>query len=273
MTETSKTRPGETSRWFARAADEIFSQVAEAERRIGDRRSKEFDSTITDLNMLANLALFHARRIPAAVHYRLFERTQDVKALDEAIAEERSAIAAWRQMVAAAGDYYTDDLKFGVRSADLCGHWRDELVKLENGLATLRSRREAFRPAGAVKPAPRYSVELASDDHDPPTVVHQPVTSAPSGKPLTISAVVSDPSGVRWVRLRYRNVNQYEEYRTLPMLAAGEKDRYQAVIPAEHVASKWDLMYFIEVMDNRGNGKIYPDMDRETPYVVVKLLR
>ena len=32
-------------------------------------------------------------------------------------------------------------------------------------------------------------------------------------------------------------------------------------------------MYFIEVIDNRGNGKIYPDLVKETPYVVVKLRR
>jgi hypothetical protein len=32
-------------------------------------------------------------------------------------------------------------------------------------------------------------------------------------------------------------------------------------------------MYFIEAMDNVGNGRIYPDMDKETPYVVIKLDR
>jgi dienelactone hydrolase len=32
-------------------------------------------------------------------------------------------------------------------------------------------------------------------------------------------------------------------------------------------------MYFIEVIDNRGNGKIYPDLEKETPYVVVRLQR
>jgi len=34
-----------------------------------------------------------------------------------------------------------------------------------------------------------------------------------------------------------------------------------------------DLMYLIEVMDNRGNGQIYPDFNRETPYIVVRLSR
>ena len=33
-------------------------------------------------------------------------------------------------MVAAAGDMYTDDLAMGSRRADLCGHWKDELVLL-----------------------------------------------------------------------------------------------------------------------------------------------
>jgi hypothetical protein len=32
-------------------------------------------------------------------------------------------------------------------------------------------------------------------------------------------------------------------------------------------------MYLIEVMDNCGNGKIYPDLEVETPYVVVQLDR
>ena len=32
-------------------------------------------------------------------------------------------------------------------------------------------------------------------------------------------------------------------------------------------------MYFIEVIDGKGNGVIYPDLLREAPYVVVRLRR
>jgi dienelactone hydrolase len=87
------------------------------------------------------------------------------------------------------------------------------------------------------------------------------VTSAPAEKPLTVTAEARDPSGVKSVRLRYRGVNQYLDYRTLEMTPTGKRDQYQAVIPAEHV------------LDNRGNGKIYPDLEKETPYVVVRLQR
>ncbi|MBZ5499434.1 MAG: hypothetical protein LAP85_23800 [Acidobacteriia bacterium] len=359
--DTAKTRPPETSRWFAQAAREIDTDVAEAEKRIGSHRNKEFNSTIIDLKILAGLALYHARRIPAAVSYRLFERTKDVGALDDAIAQERNAVEAWRGLVAAAGDVYADDLMMGLRSSGLCGHWRDELAALEKGLSALERRRQEFRPAGTttnlqiahapvrrlqpgeefavratvsgpnpiakvraayrfapgeyryvdMKPAGpwfytaaiavpartsrlEYFIEASDEtgkqssfpaagsqpvavitggDVEPPLVIHRPVTSAPAGKPLAIVAQVQDPSGVKWVRLRYRNVNQQEDYRTLPMLPAGRRGQYQAVVPAESLSSKWDFMYLIEVMDNQGNGRIYPDFNKETPYVVVRLAR
>jgi hypothetical protein len=36
---------------------------------------------------------------------------------------------------------------------------------------------------------------------------------------------------------------------------------------------KWDLMYFVEVIDDRGRGRMLPDLDKETPYVVVSVPR
>jgi len=272
-TQTARTRPPQTSRWLKQTADEINRQIAAAEKRIGKNRNKEFDSTVTDLKILANLALYHSRRIPAAVSYRLFERTQDPMALEDAIGHERNAIASWRDLVSAAGDVYSEDLMMGVRGAALCGHWKDELAALEKGLDSLERQRRGLRSTEGSKTAPRYQAEPTGDDREPPVVIHQPVTTAPAGKPLTIAAEVRDPSGVNWVHLRYRSVSQHQDYRTLPMLPSGDKDHYQAVIPANEIDPKWDLMYLIEVMNNRGNGKIHPDFNKETPYVVVRLVR
>ncbi len=123
------------------------------------------------------------------------------------------------------------------------------------------------------KTAPQYTTELGPGDHQGPVVIHQAIAMAPASRPLRVTAQVRDPSGVKWVRLRYRSVNQQQDYRSLPMLPSGETDGYQAVIPAAHVVPAWDLMYLIEVMDNQGNGKIYPDLNKETPYVIVRLLR
>src|SRR5205823_14763683 len=135
-----------------------------------------------------------SRRIPAAVNYRLFELTGDPKALDEAIGHERTAVEAWRQLVAAAGDVYTADLMMGVRGAGLCGHWRDELAALEKGLQALERRRGDLRPSGATKPAPRYTVPPADAAGDAPVVTHRPITRAPAGQPLPVTGQVPAPA-------------------------------------------------------------------------------
>jgi len=275
--ESAKRNPLKTSQWFARLSADVLELVAQAEKSVGKARNREFISTMVDLKILANLALYHSRRIHAGISYSLFKKTQVLAALDDAISQEGRAIEAWEKIVEAAGDVYNDNLMMGLPDSGLSGHWKDELVALKKGLNGLQQERENFRPvvthdnssiarilAGKTSP---------SSDDEAPAVMHKPVTSAPAEKPLTITAEVRDPSGVKSVRLRYRSVSQYQDYRTLDMSPTGKKDQYQAVIPAEHVVPKWNLMYFIEVIDGRGNGKIYPDLEKETPYVVVKLRR
>jgi hypothetical protein len=83
---------------------------------------------------------------------------------------------------------------------------------------------------------------------------------------------VSAAAGIKWVRLRCRSVNQKQDYRLVPMLPAGAKDTYQVVLPAALLNPKWDFMYYLEVMDNHGHGRIYPDFNETTPYFIVKLI-
>lgn len=271
--ENAKLLPSMNSLWFEQTSQGITKLIIQAEKVVGDKKNKEFYSTMTDLRILSNLALYHSRRIPAAVSYNLFEKSKDVTLLDDAIAFERKAIDAWRQLVNAAGDVYADDLMMGVRSANLCGHWKDELLALEKGLKTLEQKRAEFKPEGAVVKAPHYRAAANSTNEHFFKISHQPVITAAIGSPITIRINVSAVSGVKIVRLLYRNVNQEMEYQTLPMLPSGESNIFMATIPVEQINPKWDLMYLIEVIDNNGRGIIYPDFNKETPYCIIKLKR
>lgn len=349
--DTAKLRPADNSRWFDDTARFILSQTAEIEKRITPGQNLECDATVVDLKILAGLALFHANRIHAAVHYNLFERSGDLNEFDEALRWERTAIDAWRDIVNVVGDRYAFDLKMGALSRGLCGHWRTELAKLEVDFrrfrapmptpaasdrtsrqtiahvpvrralpdepitvyATIYSKpsegsiRIEYRsktgsdgqvqmrrtgsnryngkiPAAVVKEGLEYHIVaddvrgdtisvLVSDDRSPPAASFTPIASAVVGRPLKIAVKVTDPSGVKWVRLRYRNVTQFDDYQTLEMKPASVKDWYQAIVPAEKLSPEWDFMYFFEVMDNCSNGKIYPDLENEMPYVIVKLER
>ncbi|MHC4702636.1 MAG: hypothetical protein ACYTFQ_18900 [Planctomycetota bacterium] len=353
--DSAQFSPEESSRWFARASADVLDLVGRAERRIGGNRNKEFDSTITDLKILAYLALYHSHRARAGLSYALFKHSGDINALDDAIEQEGDAIGAWGKLVESAGDFYHENLMLGRASADLTGHWRDELTKLNAGLEKLRDQRKSFKPnvaddkitiahvpirkalpgrrlaicatvsagesldgvrvghrtghgdyiwvdmkrsepgvyratirAREVAAGFNYVIEASGAsgraqiepvavavavDNKAPQVRHHPVTHARAGEPLTIAARVSDAAGVKWVRLRYRSVTQFQDYKTLDMTVASSDGEYKAIVPGSDVDAKWDFMYLIEVMDNNGNGVIYPNMEREAPYVIVKLDR
>ena len=77
------------------------------------------------------------------------------------------------------------------------------------------------------------------------------------------------PAGVKWVRLRYRHATQYEDYQTAEMTLDTKTGNYTARIPSSFADPKWALMYFVEVVDKTGAGRQFPDLETETPYVVV----
>ncbi|MGD0140963.1 MAG: hypothetical protein ABSD28_19025 [Tepidisphaeraceae bacterium] len=158
----------------------------------------------------------------------------------------------------------------GARSRNLCGNWKDELAGLEKGLAALEQERKAA-PSTAMKTSPPNG--FAADPLQRPVLIFQPLSTTPAGKPITITAQAHAPSGIRWIHLRYRSVNQYLDYKTVVMQPSGDDGNYVATIPADQIPPTWDFMYLFEVMDNQGNGAIYPDLNKTTPYVIVHLAR
>ncbi len=84
---------------------------------------------------------------------------------------------------------------------------------------------------------------------------------------------VTAPDSLKSIRLRYRHVNQKEDYQTADMTIDARTGAYSAKIPASFIDSHWDLMYFVEVVDSQGNGRIYPDLELETPYIIASVKR
>ena len=266
-TETAMRTPQETSRWFTRIADEIASELATAERTIGPSARKEFMSTSVDLKILAGLARYYANRLPAAVAYNVYKESGDTAAFDEAIAGEKRAVHCWREIVAAAGDVYEDRLPFGARAVGFRQHWREELKLLEDDLTALENER------AKVEDRPMHKLALRDPALKPPVVTLAPPASAERGRDLRITARVDAPEGIKWVRLRYRHVSQYEDYQTAEMVPDPKSGLYFAAIPASFIDAKWDLMYFVEAVGKNGSGRMYPDLEREMPYVIVPVKR
>jgi hypothetical protein len=116
------------------------------------------------------------------------------------------------------------------------------------------------------------AVSITADRKAPAVSVQRSIAALP-GIPLQIQAEVQDASGIAWVRLRYRHLNQFEEYKTAAMQPDKHTGRWTASIPGAFIIPEWDLIYYIEAMDEHGNGCTAPHPDKEMPYIIVELQR
>ena len=266
-TDTAMRRPEETSRWFTTTADAILDQVEQAEKKIGGRANNEFRSTVTDLKILAGLSRFHSWRLLAGVGYNLYKQTGNLGDFDDAIAAERHALESWKQMVDAAGDVYSENLAFGVHAVGFSRHWKEEYSLLVRDFERLLAERiEAKGKEGSHH-------ALFSGVSRPPNVKLLAPGVAEPERDFIVSARVDAPEGVKWIRLRYRHVTQFEDYQTAEMAFDSKTGVYVGRIPASFIQRKWDVMYFVEAVDNKRAGRMYPDLEVEAPYVVVAVKR
>jgi hypothetical protein len=272
-TDSAMRRPEETSRWFAGTSDAILAEVAAAEQTLGGRtNSNEFESTLTDAKILAALARYHSWRQLGGVNYNLYKQAGDVTAFDDAVADERKAVQAWHDLVAAAGDFYIDEMWFGTTGRGFPHHWKDEMKTLDSELDTLLAERQAATAGTNAKPAQIPARDLST--HMPMvTFVQRPPAQAVPGRDYVVQVKATAAEGLKWIHLRYRHMNQTEDYQTAEMALDAQTGLYAASIPAAFIDPRWDLMYFIEVVDRKGNGRIYPDLEVETPCLVTSVKR
>ena len=125
----------------------------------------------------------------------------------------------------------------------------------------------AWPAAGADAP---QSVAIGNAAGLPSVDVDRAAIAIP-GQDLTVTARVDSTEHLHHVTLYYRDLNQRELFTPVPMEPMD--GAWSATIPGMDIVSDWDLMYYVEVIDRLGNGVIGPDMDVETPYVVVPVER
>jgi len=271
-TDTTMRRPEETSLWFSKISDSILAEASAAEKALNGRAAgNEFLSTMTDVKMLAALARYHSWRQLGGVNYELYRQGGDLPAFDEAIADERKAVQAWHDIVAAAGDFYIDDMWFGPTGRNFPHHWKDEMKSLDAEFDQLLAERKSAT-AGPDAKTVRVTPREANPQWPVAAFVSRPSLATP-GQDLAVQVRVTAPAGVKWVHLRYRHLNQKEDYQSVDMTLNPQTGLYGAAIPAAFIDPQWDLMYFVELVDRQGNGRIYPNLDVETPYIVAAVKR
>ena len=119
--------------------------------------------------------------------------------------------------------------------------------------------------APVTAPGTPYGFTVKVEDRTGPDVAHTPVRNGQiAGSPVTVTATVTDASGVNSVTLYYRAPGG--SYTTAPM-SLGATDTYSATIPGTSVATP-SVEYYLVAIDNSplNNQSIVPSTAPTTPY-------
>ncbi len=272
---SAKRTPWQTSQRLSAVSRQILENVSAANVaavHLEGAAAREFRATTTDLRILASLARYHAARMKAAVWYHIYLQTKARFALNRCVAGESRAAEQWKQIIESAGDVYPETIKFGVHRVGFPWHWKEELARLEAGLNKLRTlpseeildkgkRQRVVRRMAATAPARPLSINVAR------------VPIANAGKDLSVAATVQGESELQWIRLRYRHLTQFEDYKSVGMRLEPTTGTYVGIIPGSFIVPEWDLMYFVEAVAKSGAGRMVPDLEQEMPYVIVPVNR
>jgi hypothetical protein len=259
-----KYTPLEVASWIDAMVSEGQRALAEIGKHVL-RDNPQAQRTIIDLQILVQLGQFFAAKFRAAVEYAFFRRTGSASYLQESVRLLKDAHDAYASIPALAIGIYQEDIAFGVGLSDR-GSWSDRIMMMREDLHLLTMELTKAQNGSHVEPpshAEHRMVRRAAEASFAPCLTFE------RGDPLTVVLNVSDPS-ITGAVLRYRHVNQAEDFETVLMERADEQ--LLGVIPGAYTTSSYPIMFFAEVHRDNEPPVFVPALNEtfsNQPYVVV----
>lgn len=252
--------PGEVADWIsgfvAEAATHVRTLLSAANPDPQLRR------TAIDAAILSCLGRFFASRFRSAADYAIYQQSGDRSKLEAALAHNRQARDSWIELVDVSEGSYQNNLRFGPERNEH-GNWADRLTAIEADVdamaAELSSRADA----------PGHEAKITIPERPQSTgLQHHPPESYVPGEDVPV--IVAGSDHVAAVRLRYRHVNQAEDWQTIGLVP--ESGRFTGVIPGDYTKSTYPLMYFFIAEHKNGAMALHPGFEPDLanqPYHVI----
>jgi hypothetical protein len=261
---SGKYSPIEVAQWIEGYAALAMKRLTQAQMGATDR--PEWRRIAEDVRIEAGLGKFFGAKFRSGVLYRIYERTGDVRAFEEALKTYRAARDTWAEFANRAKGVYVADITVG-ELPQLRGHWMDRLAAIDADIALMEKQ------VGRAKSAEFSGVEAAIEAalgrpvRTALTCEHRPAAKFRPGQPLAIELTAK---GAKAVRMYYRHVTQAERWQSVEMQVRG--GRYYAAIAGSYTDSVYPLEYYFEVKHGESAG-LYPGFREDLtgqPYFVVR---
>ena len=268
---SGKYSPVEAAQWVEDFADAAARHLARAEGQAANKSSPEWRRLAIDVAMLIDLGRFFGAKLRAGVLFRIFERTGDRTALEEALRIYRSARTTWAVLAERARSVYKPDITVG-GEAHLRGHWLDRLPAIDDDISDMAARLQNANSSTARPDRLIAAVRQSLGRPQRPSVGihHTPPARFRPGQPLELELMVLQPEGIS-ARLYYRRINQAERYVAVPMQKEG--NRFRASIPGPYTSSPYPVQYYFELIAGPDMSSLYPGLGVDLtgqPYFVLQ---
>ena len=274
---TGKYTPAWVAAQLERDAEDARAELQKAKSKMRDPNSPEFRRLAVDITLQAGLGEFFAAKFRAGVLFAIYQRSQYLPALEAALKANRAAQATWAELADTAKGVYRDDVTFGPEYFQR-GHWQDRLAAMDEDIADMQ---KLLNPTDDNKKIPskfdaktvEQAMNAVHENLKPANLplladFHQPPSSFKRGHSLAIAVHAPKVAGVR---LRYRRVNQAEDWQMVDMEQAG-KD-FRAEISAAYTDSPFPLQYHFQIHDSNSVVRLHPGLRpgwQGQPYFVVR---
>jgi hypothetical protein len=261
------------------AAEKAAVELRKGKSRVRDDHSADFRRLAVDVTIQSGLGKFFAAKFRAGVLFAIYMRSEHRAALKESLKANRAARATWTELAEVAKNIYRDDVTFGPEYFQR-GHWLDRLPAMDADIADMEKMLRQTSDSKATK-LDRKRVEesirvaLAKLKRaETPPLAHTPPISFRRGEAISVVANVSAMSNsamISGLRLRYRRVNQAENWRAIEMEKAGAE--YRGMIAADYADSPFPLQYYFQIRTSTGDAWLHPNLERRAngqPYFVVR---
>jgi hypothetical protein len=265
---SGKYTPIEVAHWIETYAAEATTSLARGDGRATGNRV-EYRRVTIDVAVAADLGRFFGAKVRAGVLYRIFERSGDRAALEQALKLYHAAREAWAGIAARTRGVYMADITVG-EARQLRGHWADRLPDIDADIAAIEAKLGSARAAQSGGPIAR-AISAALDRPQRRVVAgrHTPPASFKPGHPLPVE--FAGERDYRSVLLYYRRVTQAERWQSEAMQSAGRL--WRAAIPSEYTKSPYALQYYFEAREAPEFAALYPGFGEQLtgqPYFAVR---
>ena len=266
---SGKYSPIEVAAWLEDYAAKAAASLAEADKVSTGKTRPEYRRMAIDVKIHAALGRFFAAKFRSGVLYRIYEKTGDRAALDQALAKYREARTAWEETVQISKPVYQPDITVG-ETRQLRGHWADRLAAIDADIALVAKQADSPRtPAGSATAA--IQAALGRRKRNSVACSHRPVLTFRPGQPLPVELSVTQGAAPVSARMYYRHVTQAERYVSAEM--EGKDGRHRATIPGDYTDSPYPLQYYFELKLGPASAWLYPGFAPELnnqPYFVAR---